>query len=171
MWYKEFSYLLVGVCSLFLFRFLWLFAIRKFPTFKNRVAQTARTRDFLLFICNLLLIGGAIYISLYALKIAAGGDAMTPAELSQLATDIDKLYALVWIFAGVAIGVFILFLIEVFRGKGEDQTSVEVPTPDPSNLENITKQIEGYRKLKTTLDEFFAKLNSESENDGKTKPE
>ncbi len=169
MGYKEFVYLLVGFISLFLFRFLWFFAVRKFPTFKNRIAQTAKTRDFLLFVGNLLLIAGAMVISLSALKITAGGDTMTPAELSQLTTGIDKYLAVVWILAGVAIGIFVFFLIEVCWGKKKDQTSVEMPSPDPRNLENITKQIEGYRKLKVTLDEFFAKLNSGSD-DGETKP-
>lgn len=108
----EFWLVLAGIAISFS---IWLGGntlIRKNSIAKQALAKTSNIREFLLFVLNLVIVGSAISISIFALSVKEGGNTLTPSESSHLYQNAQYLMYIVWIFIGIALGACIIWVMQ-----------------------------------------------------------
>ena len=109
---NEICPLVRGILGIILLWFVFRTVTRKSAIARTTIAKTANTREYLLFVCNLVIVAIGTSIAVYALVVAAGASSMTTTELNQLVASAQSLIDFVWTLIGVAVGVFIIFVGE-----------------------------------------------------------
>jgi len=153
--------LLSGVVIFCFLRFILSSFTRKLP-----LAQTEKSRGFIILILNLVIVSGGLAITLYALNVTAGGAKMNEDQLAQLSQWVNSYFAFVWILAGVALGAILCWIAEIIiatrkKASKDSANKEEKITISNIELDSITKQIESYKKATLLLQTFFNKIQND----------
>ena len=130
-----------------------------YTIFKNIIKRipfrkTAKTTNFLIFICNLSITLGGLAISLYALGISEGIITMSASEKAQLASSINLYIYLVWMMFGIIVACIIIWILQFFRGDNGkyNERPIDMAKLNAAYRKRIKrKQRCKERKTKTTI--------------------
>jgi hypothetical protein len=75
-------------------------------------AKTKKTANFILLISNLVFVAFGLALALWSIKLTAGGDKMSPAELSTLTSWINEYFVIVWVLVSIDLAFIGLFIIQ-----------------------------------------------------------
>jgi uncharacterized membrane protein YuzA (DUF378 family) len=169
----ELPYVASGFAGIIAFWTVFYLITHNYEKVRNMVKRTGNTREFALFICNLLIvaIGLSISVNAYVLTVsqtsinattdvtAVGGN-MTTEQLNALNTSAQGLLHMVYVLIGVALGVIVIWIIHNVIVARKERTNGNNTNKDfnitlsSTKLDSSLETLKDVSKSITILNEF-----------------